>query len=84
MTKRHSDAPYLIVRDTSVDRAMKIAKALNKELNIEIEVESIYAFLPRKGMRFKKRKRKPEKRTMCIDGINKCIPRGAECAGCGG
>ena len=39
--------PYLIVRDTNEDRGMKIAKALNKKLHVDVEVEKLFAFLPR-------------------------------------
>ena len=41
-------APYLIVRDTNKGRCMKIATALNKQLNVDVEVENLVAFLPKK------------------------------------
>ena len=49
MTKKHNEAPYLIVRDTKEQRAMLIAKTLNTILGIDVEVEVIRAFLPRKA-----------------------------------
>lgn len=41
-------APYLIVRDTDEKRGEEIAKALNQELNIDVELELLKAFFPRK------------------------------------
>lgn len=47
MTAQQKRSPYLIVRDTNDERAMRIAEALNEELNIDVEVEVLRAFLPR-------------------------------------
>ena len=41
-------APYLIVRDTDKGRGMRIATALNKELHVDVEVDGLVAFLPKK------------------------------------
>jgi hypothetical protein len=41
------EAPYLIVRDTSLDRGKAIAKALNVGLNVDVELETPEAFFPR-------------------------------------
>lgn len=49
MTEHQKNSPYLIVRDTNEERAMKIAEALNTELSIDVEVEILHAFLPRKS-----------------------------------
>ncbi|MCX6787102.1 MAG: hypothetical protein NTY93_01075 [Candidatus Kaiserbacteria bacterium] len=48
MTERHNESPYLIVRDTDENEAMRIAHALNRGLKIDVEVEILRAFLPRK------------------------------------
>lgn len=48
MTKKRGYALYLIVRDTKKSRAMLIAETLNKKLNIDVEVEIIHAFLPKR------------------------------------
>jgi hypothetical protein len=56
MTERHNDVPYLIVRHTNEKEGMKIARMLNVELNIDVEVEVIRAFLSRKGSTFSKSK----------------------------
>ena len=51
MTPRHRDAPYLIVRHIDEKEATRIAEALNEKFNIDVEVEVIRAFLPRRGQR---------------------------------
>lgn len=43
------DSPYLVVRDTDSERAIKIAEALNEKLNIDVEIEIVQGFLPCKG-----------------------------------
>lgn len=48
MTTGNEDSPYLIVRDTIELRAMRIANALNQQLNMDVEVELLHAFLPRR------------------------------------
>jgi hypothetical protein len=48
MTEAQDPAPYLIVRDTQKKRADMLAKALNEKLNMDIEVEIIRKFLPKK------------------------------------
>lgn len=46
------DSPYLVVRDTEKNTAMNIALALNKGLNVDVEIEVIAGFLPCKGKPF--------------------------------
>lgn len=48
MTAMHGEAPYLIVRDTNKKEAMKIATTLNDKLEIDVEIEVLWAFLPKK------------------------------------
>ncbi|MGA3193190.1 MAG: hypothetical protein ABSF56_03560 [Minisyncoccia bacterium] len=38
-------APYLVVRDTDLEGARKIANALHRRLNLDIEYEKIAGFL---------------------------------------
>ncbi len=49
MSSSHHDSPYLIVRDIDGERADKIALALNAGLDIDVEVEILRNFYPRKG-----------------------------------
>lgn len=43
--KNNARAPYLVVRNTKIERARKIAEALNKELKLDVEYEQINGFL---------------------------------------
>ncbi len=45
MNKR---APYLLVRNTKIEKAYEIAKALHAKLNLDIEFEQIGGFLEAK------------------------------------
>jgi hypothetical protein len=47
MTDDHDNTPYLIVRDTNVERALEIGKALRKELFVDVEIQRVDFFLPR-------------------------------------
>ena len=48
------DMPYLVVRDTDSERCQEIARALNQELNVDVEVEVITDFFPKRGEVFSK------------------------------
>lgn len=48
MTESHKECPYLIVRDTDRERGEKIARALNRELDIDVELEVLTGFFPKK------------------------------------
>jgi hypothetical protein len=48
------DSPYFVVRDTDLQRAVEIAVALNKALNIDVEWELIGGFIPCQGEPFSK------------------------------
>ncbi len=48
ITKEHNDAPYVIVRDTEENRAMLIAREINLKLNVDVELEVLHAFLPKR------------------------------------
>jgi hypothetical protein len=54
MSAQHRDSPYLIVRDTDRDRGVAIGEALNKGLNIDVEVEVLSAFFLCEGRPFEK------------------------------
>jgi hypothetical protein len=47
MMPDNHDSPYLIVRDTDPERCQRIAQALNKELNIDVEWQTIAGFIPK-------------------------------------
>jgi len=38
-------APYLIVRGTNIDELVQIAKAMNENLHMDVELEQITAFM---------------------------------------
>ena len=44
----NKQAPYLLVRNTKIEKAYEIAKALHAELNLDIEFEQIGGFLEAK------------------------------------
>ena len=48
------DSPYLVVRDTDRQRVARIAVALNKALNIDVEWELIGGFISCQGEPFSK------------------------------
>lgn len=46
-TPQHRDEPYLIVRDTDIGQAKRLANALNSAFNVDVEFERLDGFLPR-------------------------------------